>query len=275
MIAGCKGPSGSEGPQGPKGDQGPVGPAGENGNMIYSGQGAPTSDIGSKGDYYLNMNTGELYGPKDSNGWGSNPIMVLKGQDGADGSQIYAGTGAPAASEGNIGDYYLDKSSYDLYGPKTSNGWGSSISLKGADGNANVTRYIFPGHDYSSDNYNPLSIYDIDSKQKMEQSAWLGYLVYDNPTLGDDYYQFPGYGYQEITYYYSHYAYYPGQTHMVYYTYCDNTAPGEKYKRIEIVRIRAANTVDNRKIKPNTIIPDDLDISDYSAVANYYGFGSN
>ncbi len=160
LMTGCEGPAGAEGPQGPQGPEGPegpVGPAGEDGSTMHSGTGAPGSDIGENGDYYLDTNTGELYGPKDSSGWGS-PIIVLKGedgqdgQDGEDGSQIFSGTGAPASSLGVEGDYYLDESSYELYGPKTSSGWGTPLNLKGADGNANVTLYIFTAPDFTSTN---------------------------------------------------------------------------------------------------------------------------
>lgn len=104
-LASCKGkgPHGPEGPQGIEGPQGPIGPAGDGSSDMYAGEEAPTVDVGENGDYYLNQNTGELYGPKDSDGWG-NPIIVLMGedgqdgadgQDGKDGSQIYAGTGIP------------------------------------------------------------------------------------------------------------------------------------------------------------------------------------
>src|ERR1700733_13706831 len=51
------------------------------------------------------------------------------GPAGQDGSQIYSGNGAPAASLGKIGDYYLDKSNGNLYGPKTANGWGTPLLL--------------------------------------------------------------------------------------------------------------------------------------------------
>ena len=138
IFIACKGPSGSEGPQGPEGPEGPVGPAGEDGSQIHAGTGAPSVDLGSEGDYYLDQNTGDLYGPKNDQGWGT-PISLQgppgddgeDGQDGEDGSQIYSGTGAPAASLGVEGDYYLDKSSYELYGPKSSSGWETPISLKG------------------------------------------------------------------------------------------------------------------------------------------------
>lgn len=96
LVIGCEGPQGPEGPEGGEGPEGPVGQVGE------------------------------------------------------DGSEIHAGSGAPDASLGGLGDFYLDKDNYELYGPKTENGWGTPINLKGADGNADVTRYIFPGHDFNS-----------------------------------------------------------------------------------------------------------------------------
>lgn len=146
-TAGCEGPSGTqgpEGPQGPKGQQGPVGPAGEDGSIIHAGQGAPASDLGEVDDYYLNRNTGELYGPKQNNGWGT-PISLQgpkgeqgdqglqgsQGPKGDDGSQIYSGSGAPGASLGVEGDYYLDKDNFELYGPKTGSGWSTPLNLKG------------------------------------------------------------------------------------------------------------------------------------------------
>src|SRR5699024_10466164 len=332
MLTACEGPVGSEGPQGPQGEVGAVGPAGEDGSVMYAGKGAPTGDLGTEGDYYLNNNTGELYGPKDGKGWG-NPIIVLMGddgqdgadgkdgkdgsdihagkgkpaadlgvsgdfylnqsngdfygpktnkgwskptnlkgndgqdgqdgsdgkdgkdgddgsaihagtgapaanlgkvgdfyldkangdfygpktnkswgtpinlkgadgqdgtdgkdgqdgkdgKDGQDGSQMYAGRGAPNLKLGNNGDFYLDKSNYELYGPKTGSGWGSPINLKGADGNANVTRYLFPGHDFSDVQNEQLRISGL-TEQEMQQSAWLVYLVTDEILPDREYY---------------------------------------------------------------------------------------
>lgn len=42
------------------------------------------------------------------------------------GSMIIPGNGAPAADVGGKGDYYLDKLSGKLYGPKTDTGWGNN-----------------------------------------------------------------------------------------------------------------------------------------------------
>jgi len=277
----CKGPSGTEGPQGPQGEVGPIGPAGEDGSVMYAGPDAPTADIGSEGDYYLNTTSGEYYGPKDD-GWG-NPIIVLMGKDGQggadgadgqdgadgeDGSQIYSGNGAPDTSLGVEGDFYLDKDSYELYGPKTSNGWGSPLNLKGADGNANVTRYIFPGHDFGSDPSLTLSVFVI-SNTEFKNSAWQIYLANDrglnNSTFR--YYPIPG---DAI---YSTFSISFGNindSHTAFFI--ESSGGGTEYERIEIIRIKANNTEDQRKQKSEYILPSGLDISDYRAIAEYYGF---
>ncbi len=56
------------------------------------------------------------------------------GPAGSPGASLLAGTGAPASALGSLGDVYLDTSAYRLYGPKTSVGWGSGVSLAGAPG---------------------------------------------------------------------------------------------------------------------------------------------
>ncbi|WP_445665694.1 hypothetical protein [Fodinibius sp. AD559] len=267
IFIACEGPAGSEGPQGPEGPEGPVGPAGEDGSMIYSGSGAPGSDVGSNGDYYLNTDNGEMYGPKDDSGWG-NPIIVLQGEDGEDGSQIHSGTGAPASSLGSVGDYYLDKDTYELYGPKTDQGWGSPINLKGADGNANVTRYIYPGHDFGSQASLTLSVPSI-SNTEFKNSAWLVYLANDrglnNSTFR--YYSIPGEGINST---YSVSSGNINDDHAAFFI--ESSGGGAEYERIEIVRIEASNTEDQTKQKAGAILPSELDTSDYEAVAEYYTF---
>ncbi|NBC03452.1 MAG: hypothetical protein GVY20_07070 [Bacteroidetes bacterium] len=141
------GPEGPQGPMGEQGPPGPVGPAGADGTIIHAGSGAPQSDIGSPGDFYLDISAGQLYGPKTENEW-DEPLELAgsegpqgppgedgeDGQDGEDGSQIYAGEGAPDDNLGQKGDYYLDKANYDLYGPKTGDGWSDPINLQGPQG---------------------------------------------------------------------------------------------------------------------------------------------
>lgn len=48
------------------------------------------------------------------------------------GNTILSGTETATATLGSVGDYYLRLPVYDFYGPKTAEGWGTPVSLKGA-----------------------------------------------------------------------------------------------------------------------------------------------
>ncbi len=144
LITSC----GKDGDVGPAGTDGAVGPAGADGSIIYSGEGLPGTDIGQDGDYYLDLSTGILYGPKSEGEWGNS--FSLTGTNGTDGSVIHSGTILPSSETGlpegfNEGDFFLDTDDYLLYGPlKEGNGataWGPGLQLKGADGNANVQTF--------------------------------------------------------------------------------------------------------------------------------------
>jgi|GEM_PF-6837633 len=54
------------------------------------------------------------------NRWGMS--IGLKGTDGKDDSQIFAGTGLTDPEVGATEDFCLDKSIYNLFGPKTYSG---------------------------------------------------------------------------------------------------------------------------------------------------------
>ncbi|KQN32553.1 hypothetical protein ASE92_18325 [Pedobacter sp. Leaf41] len=151
--------------QGLKGEPGIAGPAG---STVLSGNGGPDATLGKLGDFYLDLAVGNFYGPKKAEGWGTpfsmkgaaglagatgatgatgaagaNGTNGINGTNGAPGSKILNGTVTPAADLGAVGDYYLDKTSYNLYGPKTETGWGVALSLKGT---ANV---IYSGWNYA------------------------------------------------------------------------------------------------------------------------------
>ncbi|MBB6127328.1 collagen-like protein [Mucilaginibacter lappiensis] len=144
---GTAGPKGDTGDKGSIGAVGPAGPAGTNGaagSMIYSGTTVPPATKGVAGDYYLNTTTGLLYGPKTAAGWGSGlSLKGATGATGAAGSATLSGAGTPAPSLGNNGDYYLDKTNYLLYGPKTSGGWGTPVNLRGPSGNSDLNSVVF------------------------------------------------------------------------------------------------------------------------------------
>lgn len=65
---------------------------------------------------------------------GEQGIAGDQGVQGKDGSIIYNGTTEPELSLGEVGDFYLNKSNTNLYGPKTAESWGEPLNLKGAKG---------------------------------------------------------------------------------------------------------------------------------------------
>lgn len=125
------------------------------GTKILSGNSEPSSSSGKEGDFYINLQTQTLYGPKQGSSWGTGIVLSgsdgapgsdgqngndgapgrdgvdgSNGQDGKDGNSILNGQGAPAESLGNIGDFYFDTENLAIYGAKLSSGWGTPVSLK-------------------------------------------------------------------------------------------------------------------------------------------------
>lgn len=271
-FANCEGPTGVDGTDGQDGAPGPAGPAGEDGSMIYTGEGAPTNEIGSTGDYYLNVETGELYGPKENSEWGD-PIIVLMGEDGEDGSQIYAGEGEPEESLGTEGDYYLDKENYDLYGPKTSDEWGSPLSLNGAGSAPGVVRFIFPGHDFNEDTGSHEYTMEIHlGEESVDDYIWLAYMTNENSWK----YQVPGPAYDAMGQPVSYYNFYfsspndPDEPSMFVIGLVDG--PGEEYDPVELIQIKISEHTAMKASEMQKDLSEVLDLSDYDEVAEYFGF---
>jgi hypothetical protein len=112
------------------------------GTVWYEGHGVPASSLGVSGDFYLDVDTGDVY-KKTGSSWGAS-VGNLKGPtgtngtngtNGADGKTVLNGAGAPGAV-GNLGDFYIDTTASTIYGPKSGGGWGSSTDLVGAQGPA-------------------------------------------------------------------------------------------------------------------------------------------
>ena len=78
LVPGIPGPPGDPGPAG---EDGPPGV----GSEWHSGSGAPGVEIGGEGDYYLDINNGDIYGPKVDDDWGNVIFSILEGQQGQDG----------------------------------------------------------------------------------------------------------------------------------------------------------------------------------------------
>jgi len=57
---------------------------------------------------------------------------------GADGNTILNGIGAPSSGLGVDDDFYIDRSVWDIYGPKTAGAWGAGTSLIGGGGGSST-----------------------------------------------------------------------------------------------------------------------------------------
>ncbi len=151
FVLGCS-KNGEVGPEGPQGIPG------KDGSLIYNGKGIPHISIGKVGDFYLDLLSGNFYGPKSDSGWGT--FFNLKGEKGEtggkgeSGNQLLSGNGLPALMLGNVGDFYLDKLNMDLFGPKTTSGWGTPVSLA-TDSDLGI-RLIFISPDFHN-NYKMLN----------------------------------------------------------------------------------------------------------------------
>lgn len=109
IFAACESPEGPVGPQGPEGEpgitglQGAVGPAGADGSVFFAGHGASDEVLGVAGDWYLDLRSGELYGPKTAGGWGDPiPLGGPPGENGEEGENGESGSQGPQGSQGQF-----------------------------------------------------------------------------------------------------------------------------------------------------------------------------
>jgi hypothetical protein len=111
--AGTAGPQGATGPQGPQGPQGPAGTngtngaAGANGKTVLNGFGAPNNTLGTNGDFYIDTDAQEIWGPKAAGSWVGTGPTPLKGDPWSAGGTLPVGsteTGAWALSLNGSGN---------------------------------------------------------------------------------------------------------------------------------------------------------------------------
>ena len=115
---------------------------GADGTLLY-GAGLPGISTGKNSDSYINTLTGIFY-QKNSGGWsqvfsmatgpqGPQGAAGTNGTNGADGNTILFGTINPSNSTTGVnGNFYINTSSYFIFGPKTAGVWGDGVSIIGA-----------------------------------------------------------------------------------------------------------------------------------------------
>ena len=131
--------TGPAGPQGPAGDTGPTGPqgiqgiTGDTGATGPTGPAGPTGPTGPQGIQGIQGDTGAA-GPTGPTG--PQGIQGIQGDTGATGPRGYSvlGGAVDPTTEGIDGDYYINTTSYDIFGPKAAGVWGTGTTLVGPQG---------------------------------------------------------------------------------------------------------------------------------------------
>lgn len=119
-------------------------------NTILSGNGLPAGSLGAIGDFYLDLDTFILYGPKlVANQWPTTGTSIV-GPAGPRGNSVLNGIIDPDSSIGEGGDFYINTVTEQIFGPKVGGVWGSGTDLKGPQGDAGLTpseNWVY-GNDY-------------------------------------------------------------------------------------------------------------------------------
>lgn len=123
--------------RGETGDRGPIGPDGADGASVLNGTTDPTDTAPSdaaNGDFYINTTTSEIWGPysdASSPFWGSSGTSL----EGDAGNSVLNGTVDPVAADGNDGDFFINTSTNEIFGPRVGGAWpATGTSLVGPAG---------------------------------------------------------------------------------------------------------------------------------------------
>lgn len=165
------GPQGPQGEVGPQGATGPQGPQGETGPTGATGATGPTGATGATGA------TGPA-GPTGATG--------DTGPAGADGATWLDGAGAPGSGVGDVGDFYLDVETGDVY-RKAGGGWLQDGNIRGPAGSGSgdmLAANNLSDLDDVSVARNNLSVYSI-SETDAEIAAAVAAIVDTSPSTLD------------------------------------------------------------------------------------------
>lgn len=156
-------------------------------------------------------------------------------------------------------------------GPAGADGQDGAPGQDGEDGNANVTVYIFDGHDFSSSSSYFLPGITGLTETEMKESAWDVYMLATN----DIYYPIPGYGENGLSEYRVFYSFNSSNSEVDFDIRLE-TGTGEQYNEVRIVRTAANNVEDNTttKVSGDSQEPQ-VDFSNYQEVVDYYNIDSD
>ena len=197
---GQDGRNGQDGRHGQNGRDGAIPSIGDNGNWWIGnqdtgkpargaqgqkGQDGAIPSIGDNGNWWVgDQDTG-----KPARGeQGERGVAGQNGQNGADGSKILAEDRAPQASDGVVGDYFIDKDAKIFYGPKTTSGWPTTGIYLGTN------QILSADYQLSEDGktlikwINPKTRFiDMNADPKLKEVTKIGNVAFDKQANGINY----------------------------------------------------------------------------------------
>ena len=109
-----------------QGVTGPTGAQGADAPKMYSGSGAPSAGLGKTGDFYVDVASSYLYGPKASGSWGAG-MSIAGGPTGPSGVSVTGPTGSTGAASSVTGPT-------GFTGPSVTGPTGSASNVTGPTG---------------------------------------------------------------------------------------------------------------------------------------------
>lgn len=160
-------------------------------------------------------------------------------------------------------------------GPQGPQGDTGAQGTPGADGNANVTLYIFDGNNFSTTT-NAIRRINLENETELIESAWLVYLRYPQPASNEFpfiYYHVPGLGFAGNSEYRVNHSW-RAISLDAQFEVRRASGPGENYDQIRIIRIESSETVEGTdvagKLAGFSQIPGDLNVNNYNEVVRYF-----
>jgi len=101
---------------------------------VFADLAAANLVVGSVFGFAYMSDVGSLYYNQTGLTWQPIGAKGSKGDAGIPGNSVLSGAGAPGGGTGVNGDFYIDTTSVEIYGPKTAGVWGSPTSLIGTPG---------------------------------------------------------------------------------------------------------------------------------------------
>ena len=146
--------------------------------------------------------------------------------------------------------------------------------IPGADGNANVTLYIFDGNNFTTTT-NAIRHINLENETELIDNAWLVYLRYPQPANNEFpflYYHVPGLGFGGNSEYRVNHTW-RAISLGAQFEIRRASGAGENYDQIRIIRIESSETVEGAdvagKLAMNSQIPNGINVYDYYEVVRY------